>query len=224
MLGTRARVSRELVSRTERGVLKGVTVGSLERVAQALGASLSLTVRWNGEQLDRLIDARHAAIQEATASLLVSLGWETQPEVSFNRFGDRGRIDLVAYHRELRVLLVVEIKSAIGDLQDTLGRLDVKVRVARHVAAELGWPDVVAVVPALVIGDSRRSRRVVAEHAALFVRFSTRGRAAVAWTRKPALPEPSGLLWFAERADSRQARIQRRPRTPTGTDSRQVGA
>src|SRR5574338_915677 len=153
MLGTRARVSRELVSRPERGVLKGVTVGSLERVAQALGASLSLTVRWNGEQLDRLIDARHAAIQEATASLLASLGWEVRPEVSFNHFGARGRIDLLAYNRPLRLLLVVEVKSGIGDLQDTLGRLDVKMRVARHVSRDLGWQDALTSVPAMVIGE-----------------------------------------------------------------------
>ena len=212
-LGARASVSRELVSRAERGALRGIPVGKVERMAEALGASLRLTLHWNGEQLDRLIDARHANIQEATASVLVLRGWEVRAEVSFNHFGDRGRIDLLACHGALRLLLVVEVKSGIGDLQDTLGRLDVKLRVARHVARDLHWPDAVATVPALVIGDSRRSRRVVTEHAALFARFSTRGRAALAWVREPMLPAPTGLLWFAERADAGRlaSRAQRRP-------------
>lgn len=210
------------MSRAERGALRGMTVGSIERLAAALGASVSLTLRWNGEQLDRLIDARHAAIQDATASLMGSHGWQVRVEVSFNQFGDRGRVDVLGYHPDLRALLVVEVKSGIGDLQETLGRLDVKGRLARNVARELGWPDVVTVVPALVIGDSRRSRRIVAEHAALFGRFTTRGRAALAWVRRPMLPGPPGLLWFAERADPLKVVTpgERRPRNRT--DSRQV--
>jgi transcriptional regulator with XRE-family HTH domain len=212
VLGAQASVSRELVSRAERGRIRSIPLGSIERMAEALGASVSLTVRWNGEQLDRLIDARHAAIQEATASLLALLGWEVRPEVSFNHFGDRGRIDLLAYNRPLRLLLVVEVKSGIGDLQDTLGRLDVKMRVARHVARDLGWQDALTSVPAMVIGESRRSRHVVAEHAALFAGFTIRGRAALAWVRQPVLPAPTGLLWFAERADAARVGVGARAR------------
>lgn len=215
-------VSRELVSRVERGALRGMTVGSIERVAAALDASVSLTLRWNGEQLDRLIDARHARIQAATASLMEAHGWQVRAEVSFNEFGDRGRIDVLGYHPDRRALLVVEVKSGIGDLQETLGRLDVKARLARRVARDPGWPDAVAVVPALVIGDSRRSRRIVAEHAALFGRFTVRGRTALAWVRRPMLPGPAGLLWFAERADPLKVvtSVERRPRKRS--DTRQV--
>lgn len=148
--------------------------------------------------------------------------WQVRAEVSFNHFGDRGRIDVLGYHPDLRALLVVEVKSGIGDLQETLGRLDVKARVARHVARELGWPQMAAVVPALVIGDSRRSRRIVAEHAALFGRFTVRGRAALAWVRTPMLPGPAGLLWFAERADPLKVVTTAERRPQKRTDSRKV--
>jgi hypothetical protein len=80
----------------------------------------------------------------------------------------------------------------------------VKTRLGRRVALELGWSDVAAVVPVLVIGDTRTSRSVVARYDALFQRFSLRGRAAVAWLRRPRGEAPPGLLWFANGHDSRQ--------------------
>ena len=140
-------------------------------------------------------------------------------EVSFNHFGERGRIDLLAYHAARRILLVVEIKSAIGDLQETLGRLDIKVRVAMQVARDLGWTDVSAVLPVLVIADSRRARRVVADHDQLFIRFDVRGRAALAWLRKPSQSTPTGLLWFANGSDSSNLRVTRDRRAPKRTSA-----
>ena len=187
-----------------------MTVGHLDQIAAALGATLHVQLRWRGEALDRLVDAAHASIQQAAAEQLAAIGWIIRPEVSFNHYGDRGRVDLMAWHPPLRLVLVTEIKSGLGDLQETLGRLDVKTRVGRVIAGELGWFDVTAVVPALVIGDSRAARRAVAEHDALFARYAVRGRHALAWLRRPASPLPTGLLWFAERPDPQRVRPQRR--------------
>lgn len=212
-LGGRAGVSREMISRAERGDVSGMTLGSIDRIAGALGASVHLQMRWQGEQLDRLMDAAHAALQQVVAEFLTAMGWVVRVEVSFNHYGDQGRVDVLAHHPRLRVLLIVEIKSALGDLQETLGRLDVKVRLGRKLAAELGW-DAVAVVPALVIGDSRLARRTVAAHAALFGRYDVRGRAALGWLRRADERIPTGLLWFASRPDSHQATIGRRRRAP----------
>jgi transcriptional regulator with XRE-family HTH domain len=203
-LGARIGVSRELISRMERGDLAGVPVGTLRRVATELDATVSVQIRWRGEELDRLVDAQHAKLQQAASELLLSLGWVVRIEVSFNHFGDRGRIDILAKHPVMRILLVLEVKTGLGDLQETLGRLDVKTRLGRRVALELGWSDVAAVVPVLVIGDTRTSRSVVARYDALFQRFSLRGRAAVAWLRRPRGEAPPGLLWFANGHDSRQ--------------------
>lgn len=195
-LGNRADVSREMISRMERGELRGMTLGSIDRIAEALGASVHVQLRWQGEQLDRLMDAAHAAMQQGVAELLTSLGWIVRVEVSFNHYGDRGRVDIVAFQPMLRILLIFEIKSALGDLQETLGRLDMKVRVGRQIARDLGWVDVRMVIPALVIGDSRLARRTIATHASLFERYEIRGRAALAWLRRPSSTTPRGLLWF----------------------------
>jgi transcriptional regulator with XRE-family HTH domain len=201
-LGTRIGASRQIISRIERGDLAAIPVGTLRRVAAELDATLSLQIRWRGEELDRLVDAVHAKLQQATSELLISLGWLVRVEVSFNHYGDRGRIDIIAVHPTLRIALVMEIKSGLGDLQETLGRLDVKVRLGRRIAQDLGWSDVAAVVPVLVIGDTRTARAVVARHDALFQRFDVRGRSALAWLRRPRGGAPTGMLWFANSQNS----------------------
>src|SRR5687767_1929593 len=80
MLGQRAGVSRQVVSRIERGELAGLTLASLDRVVAALGGSVSVQVRWHGEELDRLVDAAHAALQRDVVGLLAGLGWEVRAE------------------------------------------------------------------------------------------------------------------------------------------------
>ena len=207
------------MSRLERGDFGGMTLVSLERVTGALGASLKLDVQWRGEQLDRLMDAAHASLQQATAAVLASAGWIVRVEVSFNHFGERGRVDILAYRPELRILVVVEIKSALGDVQETIGRLDVKTRLAVTIARQLGWHDLAAVVPAFVIGDTRTARRVVAQHPALFERFVVRGRRALAWIRRPSAPPSTGLLWFANHPNSREVTTRLPQRPPKRPDS-----
>lgn len=203
-LGTRARTSRFTVSRIERDLLTGVALDAIDRVVGALGARLRLEVDWHGERLDRLLDERHARLQEEIAALLAAAGWLIRTEVSFNHYGDRGRYDVIAFHPVARLVLVVEVKTVIGDVQATVGRLDVKVRVAPIVAAELGWrPE--AVVPLLVIAEGGAQRRTVVDHAALFGRLSVRGHAALGWLQRPAGPV-SGLLLFRKLPNEHQPR------------------
>jgi transcriptional regulator with XRE-family HTH domain len=203
-LGHRAAVSRDTVSRAERRKLDGLTLGALARLAAALDSSLVVEIRWRGADIDRLIDRTHAALQNAAAARLERAGWITRAEVSFNHYGDRGRCDLLAWHPSSRSLLVVEVKSRIGDVQEMLGRVDVKVRLGPLLAAQCGWPQPASVVAALVLKDDRAARAVLVRHPATFARYGLRGRAALAWLRAPL--STSGLVWF-EGTDSDQARI-----------------
>ncbi len=173
-------------------------------MAAALDASLVVEIRWRGADLDRLIDRAHAAMQNGAAMRLTAAGWVARPEVSFNHYGDRGRCDLLAWHPSSSSLLVVEVKSRIGDVQDMLGRLDVKVRLGTMLAAQAGWAQPARIVPALVLKDGRAARAVLERHAAIFDRYGLRGRRALSWLRTPV--DATGLVWF-EGTDSDQARI-----------------
>lgn len=192
-LATLIGISQQTVSRFEIGNLEACSIELLDRWAAAAGGYLLLEIRVNGQR--PLTDARHAALQEWLVRLLVQLGWEVAAEVSFNHYGDRGRVDVLAYHPRLRILVIFEIKTRIDDVQDVLGRVDVKVRLGRDIAGQRGWAPV-AVVPTLVLRDDSTNRRRIATHAALFARFSTRSTAARRWLRQPTAPAPSGLLLF----------------------------
>jgi hypothetical protein len=99
---------------TERGQFLGQSVQVIERIVTALDGSLSVDVRWHGEQLDRLIDSVHASVQAAIAEMLSDRGWVVRVEVSFNRYGERGRCDILAIHPRSGTLLVVEVKSRLA--------------------------------------------------------------------------------------------------------------
>jgi transcriptional regulator with XRE-family HTH domain len=194
-LGRRAGLSRDAVSRAECGELQGLTIGALSRLVDAIDATLVVEVRWRGADLDRLLDGAHAAAQNAAAERLGAAGWLARAEVSFNHFGDRGRCDLLAWHPASRTLLVVEVKSRLGDVQDTLGRLVVKVRLGAVLAQQAGWGRPTRIVRGLVVAEDRTARRILTRHESLFASFGLRGRGALSWLRAP-IADVTGLLWF----------------------------
>ena len=163
----RARLSQQLVSSVERGLLGSTDLDTLERIAQALQADLSMTLRWRGPKLARLLDQRHAALQNAVIAELCGAGWTVVAEESFNHFGERGSVDILAWLPSSRALLIIEIKTEIVDLQELLRTLDMKERlVPGLVRRSRRWqPQHVATVVVLPSGNSHR--RVAAAHAAL---------------------------------------------------------
>lgn len=207
-LGARAGLTRDPVSRIERGELDGLTIGTISRLVEALGATLVVEVHWQGADLGRLIDRGHAQLVERIAARLVAAGWLVQMEVSFNHYGDRGSCDLVAWHAATRTLLIVEAKTRLGNVQETLHRLDVKARLASVIAAQLNWPQPAAGARALVLAEDRTSRRVIQRHATVFATFGTRGWAARRWLKRPSGASMT-LLWFESLSDSGEGRTTR---------------
>ena len=191
----RAGRARSELSFIERGEIGRFPVETLRRYAAALDAHVVVTVRWRGGELDRLLDADHAALQDAWKRRLERAGWVVEAETTYSEYGERGRYDLLAWHPATGVVLVVEIKTVIADIQRLLGSLDAKVRLARRIARRRGWLPAVAAVPLVVVVESRTNRRRVAEHPSLFARFPLRGRRAHAWLSAPA--PVTGLLAFS---------------------------
>jgi hypothetical protein len=108
-------------------------------------------------------------------------------------------------------------------VQDLLGRLDVKVRLGKQIASQVGWPQPARVIPCLVIADGRTARRIVASHEALFARFTHRGRVADRWLAAPDSREHvGGLLVFESLPDSHQATMRGPIRKSEAPDSRRV--
>jgi len=196
-LGARAGVSASFISRIERGLIGRMSYARLRRCTEALGADLELSVRWQGERLDRLLDEAHAEIVDAAIDVFRAAGWEVAVEVSFAIDGERGSIDVLAWHPPTASLVVAEIKSAVPDSQATLHVLDRKARLGARIARERGWA-CSSVSRILVVGESRTSRRRVERHAEMFdAAFPERGRDVAAWIRRPTGRPISGLLYLA---------------------------
>ncbi len=189
----------------------GLTLDVVRRCVAPLAASADLALRWRGPELDRLLDARHATVQAAWKGRLDRWGWVVEAEASFNRYGERGRVDLLAWHPAAQTVLVVEVKTVVVDLQDLLGRLDVKRRLAPWLTRERGWQRPRRVLPLLLLPDSSPAREAVRRLGPLFEGFDLRGRAAVTALRRPALLDETaanGLLIFSDLRPATGARVK----------------
>jgi transcriptional regulator with XRE-family HTH domain len=159
-----AGVSASVVSRMEQGDFDRSLLRSLRAVAAKLGATVELVPRSAGGEFDRLVNARHAALGELVASWIKGqTGWVVVGEVSFSVYGERGIYDLLAWHEVSGSLVVIELKTAIVDVDELLGTLDRKRRLALRIAGDRGWA-AKSVCAWLVVGESRTNRRRVAEH------------------------------------------------------------
>jgi len=186
-VAAKARVSPAVVGRVERGGASTVALGRLRRIAAAVGARFDSFVRWDGADLPRLMDARHSAMHEAVAGLLSSLdGWTFEPEVSFSIYGERGVIDVLAWHPGRRMLLVIELKTEVVEIGALLGKMDQRRRLAAEVAQRsYGW-DAISVSTWVVVADGRTNRRAVAAHrVVLRKKFPVDGRSMRRWLSDP---------------------------------------
>jgi transcriptional regulator with XRE-family HTH domain len=188
-LARRSRVSTATVARIERGQLSGISLARLRRVLEALNIRLDLIVRWQAGDLDRLLSARHSAMHEAVAGVFHQLlDWEIAPEVSFSIFGERGVIDVLAWHPASRTLLVVELKTEIVDVNELMGKADQRRRLAARIAADRGWR-AATIALWVVVADSRTNRRRLAAHrTVLRAAFPIDGRSVSSWLRTPSGP------------------------------------
>jgi len=205
----RAGVSQQLVSSIEGGHFDQRTLRSVRAVAQALDVRLVLTANWRGSDLARLLDSAHASLVERVAVYLGAYGWVVVIEYSFNHYGERGSVDIVAWHSRARALVLIEVKSAIVDVQDLHSTVDRKRRIVPGLLRrERGW-NPVAVGELLVVGDRTANRAAIRRHAAIFEsRFALGTVAARRWVRNPV--GDIGACWFL-------------PSTTKGSGNRNLG-
>jgi transcriptional regulator with XRE-family HTH domain len=189
-------VSHATVSLVERGHCEKLSLLSLRRIASALDIRTELLARWRGGELDRLLSSRDSTLAESFAVfVLANPGWMVEAEVSFSIYGERGAIDQLAWHEGTAHLLVVELKTALVDVNEMLGTLDRKRRLARTIAAERGWkPALVSVW--LIVEDTHTNRRHVDEHRVLIrSRLPLDGRRLRSFLLKPSLAGSGLAFW-----------------------------
>jgi len=182
-----AGVSRTTISRIERGHLGEITLTTIRRVAAQLEVRVEVQPRARALDLDRIVNARHAALADHLSDWIGRMpGWTVRPEVSYSEYGERGVIDLLCWHADTRSLLVVEVKTELVEFGDLLGKLDAKDRLGPTIARRFGWP-VGAVSVCLLVADSSTNRRRAALHGSLLAAaLPNTGPELSRWLREPS--------------------------------------
>ena len=139
-LAVRANVSQSLVSAIETGRATNVTVETLGRLLEAMGARLVIDAvpPFLGDR-ERQRDPAHIQCTNHVVRRLERAGWATATEVEIGGDRSRGWIDVLAYQRATKTLLVIEIKTEIVDLGAIERALGWYEREAWSAARRLGW-------------------------------------------------------------------------------------
>jgi hypothetical protein len=123
------------------------------------------------------------------ATILRGLGWQVLPEVTFQHYGERGSIDLLALRAVSLAACVIELKTAVYSYEEMQRTLDVKGRlVAEVVWQRVGWrPRHVGTV--LVLEETTTNRRRLRSIEPLL----RAGLPGSAWDVRRWLADPAGL-------------------------------
>ncbi len=202
-----AGVSHGTISIIERGHAHSLSLETLERAVGILDIRLDVTGRWRGGDADRLVSQGHSLLATSIATLLSGYPtWIFEPEVSFAFYGERGCIDLLAWHALTRHLLVIELKTAFIDINEVLGTLDRKLRLATRVAAERGWAPL-AVSGWMIVSDTKTNRRHATEHRAMLkAKLPLDGRQLRSFLHEPSTSTRGLAFWTAANGGSTRAR------------------
>jgi hypothetical protein len=170
----------------EAGEAGSLRLGDIRDHFAQFDARARINVWWNGAAIDRLLDERHARLINESIVVLGGYGWSSRTEITFSEFGERGSFDVFAAKPAARAVLVGEVKSEWGSMEETLRMLDIKTRHAIKLAvATFGFePAIVGRV--LILPEESTARRIAAAHAAtLEVALPDRNRRVRQWLRMP---------------------------------------
>jgi hypothetical protein len=157
----------------------------------------TILARAGGADLDRLVVARHSGLRESGAAGVAAVlpDWVLQHEVSFAIYGERGVIDILAWHAGRRALLIIELKTDVVDVDDLLATMDRRRRLARRIALDRGWdPSTVSVWVVVAAGRTTR-RRLARFRTVLRTAFPLDGRSMTTWLRAPSGSVAALSLW-----------------------------
>lgn len=190
-------VDASVISRIERGHLERMALGTILNVARALDIQVTLGARSRGADLDRLVSGRHAGLHESVARWFAARwpDWTLAPEVSYSIYGERGVIDILAWHPGHRALVIIELKTDIVDVNDLIGQMDRRRRLARRIAEERGWDPLIVSIW-VIVASGRTNRGRLAAHGALMRNaFPVDGRSIRSWLRHPDRSVAALSLW-----------------------------
>ncbi len=213
-----AKVSRATVGRIEHGHIDTLSLQTLRRVSATLELRVEIQARTRGADLDRMLSARHSQLAESVIRTLRHdfPDWQFLPEVSFAIWGERGVVDILAWHSGRRALLVIELKTEIVDVGELIGTLDKKRRLGHDIAASHGWDPETVSSWVIVAGGRTNERRIAEFRSTLRAAYPEDGRRMHGWLAKPIGSVAALSAWPGNPLEQTRT-APRRVRAPSAT-------
>ncbi len=192
-LAAAAGTSQTTICRLEAGTTASIGLDVVERVLEALGLRVSLSV--NGRHLDdrrRQRDGVHARVNGFVARRLERWSWLTATEVRVGGDVPRGWIDLLAYREADRSLLIEETKTDLPDMGGLQRSLGFYQREAWDAARRLGWRPIRSSVLVVMLDSATVARRLADNRDLVGLAFPARIADVAAWLEDPSRQAPRG--------------------------------
>ena len=220
-LADRALTSQTKIWRMEHAASGALDLETLDRVLSQLGLQVVLEV--DGRHLVARTEQRdlvHAALLGVLASRLRRAGWEVATEVPTGASAPTGWIDLLAFRRADRALVLGEVKTALPDVGGLQRQVAFYQREAAWAARRQGWlpESITTLVACLDTVDVATS--LVANRLVLAPAFPGDPRVLESWLQTPGAPRPSGPTLCAIDLVERRRHLDLRRTTLVGRRSK----
>jgi transcriptional regulator with XRE-family HTH domain len=173
-LSRRSGVPQAQICRIERGRVPDLRITDLDQLLVALGVRY-----WLGTEVPhtatRQSDLVHARCSAYVGRRLGGSGWLVEREVEIGSDRSRAWIDILAYHPERRILLVIELKTEIHDFGAIERSMNWYQREAVRAAERFGWRPRTVGSALLILQSVTNDDRVVSSGAAFATGFPGRG-------------------------------------------------
>jgi len=191
----RAGVARSTVGRIERGRSGTITLGSIQRVAHALGRPLELSLL--RDPREEPADAAHLAMQELLVRLGRAAGLVPVLELPTRPANPTRSVDVALRDDRRHCLLLLEAWNTFGDVGAAIRATDRKRAEAEALAVARWGQQPCRVAVGWIIRSTTRNRRLLARYPSLFaIRFSGSSAALVGAITTGAEPPPHpALAW-----------------------------
>jgi transcriptional regulator with XRE-family HTH domain len=197
-LAERCGLAQSTISLIERALAVEVPLATLVRVLHVLDVETELVLRppqVGGRGRQR--DAAHARCVAHVRGRLEGLGWQVATEVPVTSGRWRGWIDILAYHPDEHVLLIIEVKTEIRDVGEIDRQLGWYEREAWAAARQLGWRPRSSTGALLLLMTAANDERLRENRDAFAQAYAVRAQDLVALVAEPRRPPRRGARGLA---------------------------
>jgi len=191
-LAAEANLAQSMISDIEHAALRDLPLRTAIQVLTALDVEVVLGLHPPRLTAARQRDRAHARCIAFVARRLERAGWHVATEIEVGGGRWLGFVDVLAYHPDEHVLLVIEVKTEVRDVGEIDRQMSSYERSAWAAALGRGWRPRAATGILLLLSTDESDRRLLENRGYFDRAFRVRARALRDLVDRPSTPPPRG--------------------------------